>query len=231
MKPQQNGVQITWAITCPLSFSLFFLLPHPISPPHSPSPLTAAAATPPASAQIGKSHPIPSLGCATTETCAQHRPSAPLPEVARRRLKPKPEVAFFFSFLKADGDFTLMSKKHVKREEIEDKVIWITGASRGIDNEILYPTINTYDVIFFGESIYTVVTCDPSVVTHWISRIESINKQRNLIVGLDIEWHPSYHRNVNNLANLPVPPLLPSSIPDKLFEFLENPNYKFVGLG
>ncbi|KAL8517823.1 hypothetical protein ACS0TY_009221 [Phlomoides rotata] len=25
-----------------------------------------------------------------------------------------------------------MSKKHVKREEIEDKVIWITGASRGI---------------------------------------------------------------------------------------------------
>ncbi|KAL8497381.1 hypothetical protein ACS0TY_020900 [Phlomoides rotata] len=30
------------------------------------------------------------------------------------------------------GDFTLMSKKHVKREEIVDKVIWIIGASRGI---------------------------------------------------------------------------------------------------
>ncbi|KAK6144959.1 hypothetical protein DH2020_021779 [Rehmannia glutinosa] len=30
------------------------------------------------------------------------------------------------------GDLTLLSKKHVKREEIEDKVIWITGASRGI---------------------------------------------------------------------------------------------------
>ncbi|KAL2555405.1 NAD(P)-binding Rossmann-fold superfamily protein [Forsythia ovata] len=41
-------------------------------------------------------------------------------------------IAFSFKFLKADGDFTLLSKKHVKREEIEDKVIWITGASRGI---------------------------------------------------------------------------------------------------
>ncbi|KAL0452256.1 UNVERIFIED_CONTAM: Dehydrogenase/reductase SDR family member 7 [Sesamum latifolium] len=41
-------------------------------------------------------------------------------------------AAFLFRFLKADGDLTLLSKKHVKREEIEDKVIWITGASRGI---------------------------------------------------------------------------------------------------
>ncbi|RDX91998.1 yqjQ, partial [Mucuna pruriens] len=30
------------------------------------------------------------------------------------------------------GDFTLMSKKQPKRQEIEDKVYWITGASRGI---------------------------------------------------------------------------------------------------
>ncbi|XP_038703988.1 dehydrogenase/reductase SDR family member 7-like isoform X2 [Tripterygium wilfordii] len=37
-----------------------------------------------------------------------------------------------FKFVTADGDFTLLSKKHVKREEIEDKVVWITGASRGI---------------------------------------------------------------------------------------------------
>ncbi|KAE9448062.1 hypothetical protein C3L33_20043, partial [Rhododendron williamsianum] len=29
-------------------------------------------------------------------------------------------------------DFTLLSKKHAKREEVEDKVVWITGASRGI---------------------------------------------------------------------------------------------------
>ncbi|KAL9233520.1 hypothetical protein vseg_008506 [Gypsophila vaccaria] len=44
-------------------------------------------------------------------------------------------ISFFFILFKfstADGDFTLLSKKHVKREEIEDKVVWITGASRGI---------------------------------------------------------------------------------------------------
>ncbi|KAL6527069.1 hypothetical protein OROGR_016159 [Orobanche gracilis] len=45
-------------------------------------------------------------------------------------------IAFLFKFFKADGDLTLLSKKHVKREEIEDKVVWITGASRGI-GEIL----------------------------------------------------------------------------------------------
>ncbi|EPS67122.1 hypothetical protein M569_07656, partial [Genlisea aurea] len=41
-------------------------------------------------------------------------------------------AGFLLIFLKADGDFTLLSKKIVKSEEIEDKVIWITGASRGI---------------------------------------------------------------------------------------------------
>ncbi|KAI4302068.1 hypothetical protein L6164_035285 [Bauhinia variegata] len=41
-----------------------------------------------------------------------------------------------FKFATAYGDFTLMSKKYAKREEIEDKVVWITGASRGI-GEIL----------------------------------------------------------------------------------------------
>ncbi|XP_051121141.1 uncharacterized protein LOC127244706 [Andrographis paniculata] len=45
-------------------------------------------------------------------------------------------IAMLFKFLKAEGDLTLLSKKHVKREEIEDKVVWITGASRGI-GEIL----------------------------------------------------------------------------------------------
>ncbi|CAJ1823790.1 unnamed protein product [Sphenostylis stenocarpa] len=43
---------------------------------------------------------------------------------------------FLYRFLVAYGDFTLMSKKQPKREEIEDKVVWITGASRGI-GEIL----------------------------------------------------------------------------------------------
>ncbi|KAL4325436.1 hypothetical protein GQ457_11G005690 [Hibiscus cannabinus] len=44
--------------------------------------------------------------------------------------------ALLFKFVISDGDFTLLSRRHVKREEIEDKVVWITGASRGI-GEIL----------------------------------------------------------------------------------------------
>ncbi|KAJ8420820.1 hypothetical protein Cgig2_022636 [Carnegiea gigantea] len=36
-----------------------------------------------------------------------------------------------FQFWTTDADFTLRSKK-LKREEIEDNVVWITGASRGI---------------------------------------------------------------------------------------------------
>lgn len=36
-----------------------------------------------------------------------------------------------FKFFRADGDFTLLSKK-LKREEFENRVVWISGASRGI---------------------------------------------------------------------------------------------------
>ncbi|GAB4835366.1 hypothetical protein Ancab_000276 [Ancistrocladus abbreviatus] len=45
-------------------------------------------------------------------------------------------INVLFKFSTADADFTLLSKRHVKREEIEDRVVWITGASRGI-GEIL----------------------------------------------------------------------------------------------
>ncbi|ESQ49768.1 hypothetical protein EUTSA_v10021121mg [Eutrema salsugineum] len=41
-------------------------------------------------------------------------------------------LGLLFKFALADGDFTLISKRHVKREAIEGKVVWITGASRGI---------------------------------------------------------------------------------------------------
>ncbi|XWS65212.1 hypothetical protein CRYUN_Cryun05aG0073000 [Craigia yunnanensis] len=50
--------------------------------------------------------------------------------------------ALLFKFAISDGDFTLLSKRHVKREEIEDKVVWITGASRGI-GEILAKQLAT----------------------------------------------------------------------------------------
>ncbi|KAJ3671524.1 hypothetical protein LUZ60_007603 [Juncus effusus] len=43
---------------------------------------------------------------------------------------------FLFRFAKADGDFTLLSLGPAKRQAVEGKVVWITGASRGI-GEIL----------------------------------------------------------------------------------------------
>ncbi|KAL8467672.1 hypothetical protein ACS0TY_031065 [Phlomoides rotata] len=112
-----------------------------------------------------------------------------------------------------------------------------------IDHELPYDTHNTYDVIFYGESIHTTVACDPTPVTQWISDTESINGQclHNLIVGLDVEWRPSFNRYVNNPAatiqlcvgrRCLIFQLIHSpSIPNSLINFLANPNYKFVGIG
>ncbi|XP_076903948.1 uncharacterized protein LOC143559164 isoform X2 [Bidens hawaiensis] len=41
-------------------------------------------------------------------------------------------VTISYKFLTNDGDFTLLAKGKVKRESFQDKVVWITGASRGI---------------------------------------------------------------------------------------------------
>ncbi|KMZ63003.1 Dehydrogenase/reductase SDR family member [Zostera marina] len=41
-------------------------------------------------------------------------------------------VFVIFKFATADGDFTLISKGSAKWDEVENKVVWITGASRGI---------------------------------------------------------------------------------------------------
>ncbi|KAI3705989.1 hypothetical protein L1987_76241 [Smallanthus sonchifolius] len=45
-------------------------------------------------------------------------------------------AAISYKFLTNDGDFTLLAKGKVKRESFEDKVVWITGASRGIGEVI-----------------------------------------------------------------------------------------------
>ncbi|XP_043711687.1 dehydrogenase/reductase SDR family member 7 [Telopea speciosissima] len=41
-------------------------------------------------------------------------------------------LTILVKFVVADGDLTLTSKRRAKREEVEDKVVWITGASKGI---------------------------------------------------------------------------------------------------
>ncbi|CAL9120806.1 Dehydrogenase reductase SDR family member [Musa troglodytarum] len=45
-------------------------------------------------------------------------------------------VVFLVKFATADGDFTVTSRGAPKRDQVEGKVVWITGASRGI-GEIL----------------------------------------------------------------------------------------------
>lgn len=112
-----------------------------------------------------------------------------------------------------------------------------------VDHELPYDTHNTYDVLFFGDSIHTTVTHDPATVSQWISEVESIHRSRlhHLIVGLDVEWRPSYNRSIENpVAILQlcvgrrclVYQLIHSpGVPSSLTGFLSNPNYTFVGIG
>lgn len=112
-----------------------------------------------------------------------------------------------------------------------------------VDHELPYESHNTYDVVFFGDSVHTTVTHDPAVVTQWISDVEYIHRRRLhcLIVGLDLEWRPSFNRYIQNpvatlqlcvgrrclVFQLIYSPFIPSAI----INFLANPNYTFVGIG
>lgn len=112
-----------------------------------------------------------------------------------------------------------------------------------VDHCFPYDTHNTYDVTFFGKSVHTTVTCDPQIVTQWISDVESFNRDRlhELIVGLDVEWRPSFNRYVTNpvatlqlcvdLRCLIVQLKYTPTVPQSLVDFLANPSYTFVGVG
>ncbi|CAI9782887.1 unnamed protein product [Fraxinus pennsylvanica] len=109
------------------------------------------------------------------------------------------------------------------------------------DYRLPYDTHNVYDVDFFGDIIHTLVTHDPGMVSQWLSEVESLNNhRRHLIVGLDVEWRPSFSRIQNPVATLQlcidrrclVYQLIHSSyIPDPLVEFLSEQDYTFVGVG
>ncbi|CAH9079284.1 unnamed protein product [Cuscuta epithymum] len=99
-----------------------------------------------------------------------------------------------------------------------------------------------FTVNFHRSAIETLVTCEPSKVVSWINDIERIHRGRlhRLIVGLDVEWRPSYSRDQNPVATLQlavgdrcliVQLLYCSAIPDELFGFLANSSYTFVGVG
>ncbi|KAL0453256.1 UNVERIFIED_CONTAM: hypothetical protein Slati_1303700 [Sesamum latifolium] len=104
-------------------------------------------------------------------------------------------------------------------------------------------TQEAYLVSFFRDTIFTQVTHDPYTVTRWISDIESIHspRLRCLVVGLDVEWRPSFNRNQQNpVATLQlcvgrrclIYQIVHSDddIPESLVDFLSNENYTFVGV-
>ncbi|CAH1445564.1 unnamed protein product [Lactuca virosa] len=110
------------------------------------------------------------------------------------------------------------------------------------DHEVPDDTHDYYDVEFFEDSILTLVTDTPSFVDMWISDIERIHHRRlhRLVVGLDVEWRPSYSRYENPVATLQLcvgrrclifQILRAPAIPWSLKNFLRNPSYTFSGVG
>ncbi|XP_057786468.1 3'-5' exonuclease-like [Salvia miltiorrhiza] len=69
-------------------------------------------------------------------------------------------------------------------------------------NTMRVSTHQTYNVNFFEEEIYTTVTDNPAVVTGWIDDIKYLHRLPGLIVGLDVEWRPSYSTQRNPVATL-----------------------------
>ena len=68
-----------------------------------------------------------------------------------------------------------------------------------IDHELSSDIHNLYDVqIGLQTTVRTLVTTSASMVDSWIVDTERIHNQRlrRLIVGLDVEWRPSFNRYI-----------------------------------
>ncbi|XP_016498347.1 3'-5' exonuclease-like [Nicotiana tabacum] len=100
-----------------------------------------------------------------------------------------------------------------------------------------------YEVMLDDVEIETAVTHDPGSVSAWIKKIEISNESRlhRLIVGLDIEWLPNFTATANNpVATIQLcvgkscliyQILHSTKIPRRLRNFLQNDDYRFVGVG
>ncbi|CAN6577188.1 unnamed protein product [Malus baccata var. baccata] len=111
------------------------------------------------------------------------------------------------------------------------------------DYELDYDTHSLYRVDFFDDYITTLVTHTPSKVKSWINKTRYLHRYRlhKLIIGLDVEWRPSFTNGVNNpVATLQLcvghrclifQLLHTPGIPSRLFNFLADPDFTFVGVG
>ncbi|KAF7811226.1 Werner Syndrome-like exonuclease [Senna tora] len=100
-----------------------------------------------------------------------------------------------------------------------------------------------YSINFYGDEIQTLVTSSSAAVDQWILSIYNLypHRRRNLIVGLDTEWYPSFSDEITNpvaiiqlcIGNrcLIFQYLHADAIPVSLMRFLESRDFTFVGVG
>ncbi|KAB1222804.1 Werner Syndrome-like exonuclease [Morella rubra] len=111
------------------------------------------------------------------------------------------------------------------------------------DHQLPDNTYNLYVVSLDSDDVLTLVTHSPSMVDSWISDIYRIHSRRlhRLVVGLDVEWRPSFNRHVQNpVATLQLcvgrrclifQIVRAPYFPDSLIEFLGDGSFTFVGVG
>ncbi|KAK3164982.1 hypothetical protein QOZ80_1AG0027400 [Eleusine coracana subsp. coracana] len=98
------------------------------------------------------------------------------------------------------------------------------------------------DVTFESVVISATVTTSGAAVEAWLGEVRSVHSRRlrELVVGLDVEWRPSYRADQNPVAVLQLcvgrrclifQLLHADYIPGTLTEFLGEPAFRFVGVG
>ncbi|KAL3655941.1 hypothetical protein CASFOL_000337 [Castilleja foliolosa] len=99
----------------------------------------------------------------------------------------------------------------------------------------------TYVVLFYEDPILATVTADPDTVSDWISDILHTHRYRlrRLVVGLDVEWRPSYNRIPNPVATVQIcvgrrcliyQIIYTDYFPQSLIDFLSDERFTFVGV-
>ncbi|MCE3216557.1 hypothetical protein HAX54_006881 [Datura stramonium] len=112
------------------------------------------------------------------------------------------------------------------------------------DYELTFNSHKLYDVCLDDTEIETLVTRDPAMVFSWIDNTENLNESRlhRLIVGIDVEWRPNFIPSAgqNPVATLQLcvgkscliyQIIHAPNIPWRLRNFLNNDDYRFVGVG
>ncbi|CAL4948331.1 unnamed protein product [Urochloa decumbens] len=99
-----------------------------------------------------------------------------------------------------------------------------------------------YTVKFEDDEIITTVTSSGEAVEGWLDEIYSVHRRRlhKLVVGLDVEWRPLFGPGYSPTALLQLcvgrrclifQLIHADYFPEALDEFLDDPDFRFVGVG